>query len=204
MRGGHGKYIYSNIGFCFIAEAESCVNVLSFADLPEPYLHQLPPHAPVHPLPGGLAGRRVLRKRGTRETRSYSQRKKPILFGIIFQVCSNKNTCVCQEGFGGVDCSKVSATFAPPAYPTGPPPPVPTPGYNLDSTPSNTYVRKWRKINWALPFSIAKGRCVRVREDQIVEGEEEEEEGRAGSSFSVFRSRSSLLLPPPAPAPAAA
>ncbi len=101
-----------------------------------------------------------------------------------------------------MDCSKVSATFAPPAYPTGPPPPVPTPGYNLDSTPSNTYVRKWGKINWALPFSIAKGRYVRVREDQIVEGEEEEEEeGRAGSSFSVFRSRSSLLLPPP---PAAA
>lgn len=56
------------------------------------------------------------------------------------------NTCVCAEGFGGNDCSKVVTTFPPPLYPTPRPPMQPTsdgmasPGI----TPSNTYIRKSR------------------------------------------------------------
>ena len=66
--------------------------------------------------------------------------KKELIY-LFFQICSNINTCVCDLGFGGHDCSKLVPTFPPPFTnkPTGPTTPVPDAGL----TPSNTYIRKY-------------------------------------------------------------
>ena len=59
------------------------------------------------------------------------------------QICSNVNTCVCQEGFGGMDCSDIVTTpFPPPHLSTKPPEVSPTPVSTSGLTPSNTYIRK--------------------------------------------------------------
>ena len=60
---------------------------------------------------------------------------------FFFQICSNINTCVCDLGFGGHDCSKLVPTFPPPFTnkPTGPTTQAPDAGL----TPSNTYIRKY-------------------------------------------------------------
>ena len=69
--------------------------------------------------------------------------KKELIY-LFFQICSNINTCVCDLGFGGHDCSKLVPTFPPPFTnkPTGPTTPVPDAGL----TPSNTYIRKYYTI----------------------------------------------------------
>ena len=60
----------------------------------------------------------------------------------ILQICSNINTCVCDMGFGGHDCSKIVPTFPPPFEKSDPKVPT-TKAPDVGVTPSNTYIRKY-------------------------------------------------------------
>ena len=58
-------------------------------------------------------------------------------------ICSNINTCVCDLGLGGNDCSKKVPTITPFIDPNQPQK-VTTPTPDASQTDSNTYIRKWR------------------------------------------------------------
>ena len=57
-------------------------------------------------------------------------------------ICSNINTCVCDLGLGGNDCSKKVPTITPFIDPNQPQK-VTTPTPDASQTDSNTYIRKW-------------------------------------------------------------
>ena len=63
-------------------------------------------------------------------------------------ICSNINTCVCDMGFGGIDCSKKVATFPPPfdGKNDGKNGPPTTPEPDPSQTDSNTYIRKYMEL----------------------------------------------------------
>ena len=66
--------------------------------------------------------------------------KENYFYCFELQICSNINTCVCEMGWGGHDCSKIVASFTPftPIKPTQ------APADNSSGlTPSNTYIRKY-------------------------------------------------------------
>ena len=75
-------------------------------------------------------------------------------------ICSNINTCVCDLGLGGNDCSKKVPTITPFIDPNNKKVTTPTP--DASQTDSNTYIRKWHFLLMFCPILILQMTTLQV------------------------------------------